>query len=381
MSRHLLVTNDFPPKVGGIQQYLWELWRRLDPTTFEILTTPYTATADFDNDQRYTIHRCREPVLLPHRAVVKRVNAAADRFDADLIVIDPAVPLGLIGPHLNRPYAVVLHGAEVTIPGRLPISKTALARVLKNATGVISAGEYALAEAQRCAGKPLRHVVIPPGVDIDRFAPIAAQGRTEIREKYGIAPEQPFVLSMSRLVPRKGMDTLIAAAGRLASEIPDLVVAIAGSGRDTTRLQRRIDQLDAPVRLLGRVPELDKVALYAAADVFAMLCRNRWGGLEQEGFGIVFLEAAASGVPQIAGRSGGADEAVVDGLTGMVVDAQSSPSQAASALHHLLHDPERRRELGAAGRQRVVESFSYDGLAQRLGTTLERWGQGDEHHG
>lgn len=371
--RHLLVTNDFPPKLGGIQQYLWELWRRLDPATFRVMTTPHRGADVFDAQQNYEIVRSREPFLLPYPWLVRRLDQAANDFGAALHVIDPAVPLGIIGPTLSKPYVVVLHGAEVTVPGRLPGSRQALARVLENATGVISAGEYALGEAERAVGRTLSNVVIPPGVDVDKFAPATKPAQRAVREKYNIAPDAPLILSVSRLVPRKGMDTLIAVASRLHRTHPDLVVCIAGAGRDSRRLQRRIDALRAPVRLLGRIDDDDKAALYGAADVFSMLCRNRWAGLEQEGFGIVFVEAAAAGTPQIAGRSGGADEAVEDQVTGLVVDGDATIEDIAATFRSLLDDPERRARMSEASRARAVSDFSYDVLAQTLETTLQGW--------
>ncbi len=373
MSRHLLVTNDYPPKVGGIQQYLWELWRRLDPDNFRVVTTPHPDAADFDAAQAHDIIRSREPVLLPYPWLTARLDRLATDFGADLHVIDPAVPLGAIGPSLQRPYAVVLHGAEVTIPGRLPGSRQILARVLDRATGVISAGEYALAEAERCVGRELRSVVVPPGVDVDRYRPITDHARGEVREKYGIPADAPFVLSLSRLVPRKGMDDLVAAAARLERRHPGLVVGIAGSGRDHARLERLVARTGAPVRLLGRVPEADKPALYGAADVFAMLCRTRWSELEQEGFGIVFLEAAAAGVPQVAGASGGAAEAVADGQTGFVVRRTDGLDATVDRLDGLLRDAELRRSMGVAARARAVSEFSYDDLAGRLAAAIEAW--------
>lgn len=371
--RHLLVTNDFPPKIGGIQQYLWELWRRLDPSSFQVHTTPYEGTDAFDADQPYDVIRSKEPFLLPYPWLTKRLDAAASSFGASLHVIDPAVPLGIVGPALELPYAVVLHGAEVTVPGRLPGSRQALARVLENATAVISAGEYALGEAERAVGRSLRNTIVPPGVDVDIYAPTSTTEQLAIRAKYGIAPEAPFIFSVSRLVPRKGMDTLITVASRLHRSHPDLVVCIAGAGRDTRRLQRRIDALRAPVRLLGRVDEADKAALYSAADVFAMLCRNRWAGLEQEGFGIVFIEAAAAGTPQIAGRSGGADEAVAAGVTGEVVDTDASIDDIVPTFAALLNDVPRRLRMAEASRERAVSEFSYDVLARRLADSLEEW--------
>jgi len=169
------------------------------------------------------------------------------------------------------------------------------------------------------------------------------------------------------------MDTLIAVAAELRREFPDLVVCIAGDGRDTARLQRRVDMLRAPVRLLGRVSEVDKAELVASADLFAMLCRNRWANLEQEGFGIVFVEAAAAGTPQIAGRSGGADEAVLDGVTGQIVDADSTITELARVFATLLNEPTKRAEMAAASRERAVAEFSYDALAERLSAGLAGW--------
>ncbi len=124
--KHLLVTNDYPPKIGGIQTLLWEWWRRLPPSAFAVLTSPYRGAAAFDAEQAYRIERVPEKVLLPHPIMVRRIDELAADFGADFVVLDPAVPLGLVGPSLRLPYDVVLHGAEVTVPGRLPGSKQAL---------------------------------------------------------------------------------------------------------------------------------------------------------------------------------------------------------------------------------------------------------------
>lgn len=371
--RHLLVTNDFPPKVGGIQQYLFELWSRLDPNTFEVHTTPYSGADDFDAKHDFVTVRSTEPVLLPYPWLAKRLDAAADAFGAELHVIDPAVPLGVIGPSLAKPYAVVLHGAEVTVPGRLPGTSQALARVLDNATAVISAGEYALGEAERAVGRPLKNVIVPPGVDVERFARTSADQQAAIRAKYDIAPDAPFIFSLSRLVPRKGMDTLVKVAARLHTQYPNLVVCIAGGGRDEKRLAQLITRTGAPVRLLGRVSEDDKAQLLSAADIFAMLCRNRWRGLEQEGFGIVFMEAAAAGTPQIAGHSGGAAEAVLDGVTGLITPEGASVGEVVELFRSLLDNPVQRTNMGRQARERAVESFSYDILANRLSTAISTW--------
>ena len=366
MRRHLLVTNDFPPKVGGIQSYLWELWRRLPAADIAVHTTPHAEALAFDSEQAFVVTRSREPVLLPTPTVVRRVRNLAERQGAELVVWDPALPVGHAARRVGRPYAVVLHGSEVTVPGRLPMARSILARVLRGASLVICAGNYPAAEAERAAGCTLPTVVVPPGVDTDRFRPLDEAERASVRRELGLPVDAPLVVSVSRLVPRKGMDTLIRSAARLGRTEPDLVVAIAGSGRDRRRLEGLVASTGAPVRLLGRVPEELLPGLYGAGDVFAMLCRSRWGGLEQEGFGIVFLEAAAAGVPQVAGESGGAAEAVAHERTGLVMGRPDAVEQVARTLSDLLGDRERRAEMGREARRRAEFEFSYDVLARRL---------------
>jgi len=370
---HLLVTNDFPPKVGGIQSYLWELWRRLDPTGFTVLTTPYDGAGAWDAEQPFRVVRTRERVLWPTPSLARRIDVLAAEVGAGLIVLDPALPVGLVGPRLDRPYGLVLHGAEITVPGRLPGARSLLGHVLRGASEVIAAGGYAAAEAERAAGRRLPVTQVPPGVDPERFRPLDPEQRAKARVLFDLPADGRVIVSLSRLVPRKGMDVLIEAAARLAPGRPDLIVAIGGAGRDRSRLDRLIARTGAPVRMLGRVPEPDLAALYGCADVYAMLCRNRWAGLEQEGFGIVFLEAAACGVPQVAGASGGAAEAVVDGATGFVVTEPGDAGTVTAALARLLDDPDRRAEMGAAARRRAEAEFSYDVLAERLAGELDRW--------
>ena len=371
--KHLLVTNDFPPKIGGIQSLLWEWWRRLPPDSFAVLTSPYEGTAEFDASQPFHIERTKESVLLPHPWMVKRVNEMAKRVGADLIVLDPAVPLGIIGPHLDLPYDVVLHGAEVTVPGRIPGSKQVLGRVLRHARHVVAAGGYPAAEAVHAAGRELPMTIVPPGVDGERFVPLNAQDRSQARRDFGFTDETELIVGISRLVPRKGFDTAIRAVAKLKSSRPNLVLAIAGSGRDRERLEKLARELDAPVKFLGRVAHDDLPRLYGCADIYTMLCRNRWGGLEQEGFGIVFVEAAACGVPQIAGSSGGAAEAVAHGETGFVVAESEDVEAVAGYMETLLNDPDLRRRMGVASRERAITEFSYEMLAERLGNVFGVW--------
>jgi phosphatidylinositol alpha-1,6-mannosyltransferase len=374
LTRHLLVTNDFPPKIGGIQSYLWELWRRLPSEDVTVLTTPHVDSDLFDRDQEFRIVRTREPFLLPNPILARRIRRLARDVDARLVVIDPAVPLGIVGPRLGLPYAAVLHGAEVSVPGRLPGTRPLLARVLREASLLIAAGSYPESEARHAESNLPPVVQVPPGVDVTRFVPLPPIERASARARLGLPVAGPLVVSVSRLVPRKGMDTLIEACALVGASghHPGLVVAIAGAGRDKVRLERLIDKLGAPVHLLGRVPGVDLPSLYACADVFALCCRSRWGGLEQEGFGIVFLEAAAAGVPAVAGASGGAAEAVTDGETGIVVHDPSDAAAVASAIETLLSDPALAARQGQAARSRAETEYSYDALAARLADALEK---------
>jgi phosphatidyl-myo-inositol dimannoside synthase len=371
--RHLLVTNDFPPKIGGIQSYLWELWRRLPPDDVVVLTTPHSGAAAFDRAQPFRIERSRQPVLLPSPLITRHIARLVAEADIGAVVLDPVLPLGLVGPSLGVPYGVVLHGAEIGVPGRLPVARQLLSRVISGASLVVAAGSYPESEARRAVGDgslfpPV--IQVPPGVDTARFHPLASIDKAAARTHFGLPAGGRLVVSVSRLVPRKGMDTLIRAAAKLRPKHPDLTVAIAGTGRDRLRLAQIVRRTGAPVRLLGYTAEADLPLLYGCADLFAMCCRTRWAGLEQEGFGIVFLEAAACGVPSVAGDSGGAAEAVEDGETGIVVSDPDDPDAVATAIGSLLDDPGLASRQGQAARRRAERAFSYDLLAERLGEAL-----------
>ena len=368
--RSLLVTNDFPPKLGGIQSYLWELWRRLPPDEVAVLTTPQAGDTAFDAAQAFPIVRTRQRVLLPTPLLARQIEDHARRFDAGLVVLDPALPLGALALRLSRPYGVVLHGAEVTVSGRLPGTRALLGAVLRGARTVVAAGRYPAAEGERAAGRPLPTTVVPPGVDPAAFRPLEPGERSAARADFGLPDEALVVLGLSRLVPRKGFDVLLRAAGRLAPARARLLVAIGGAGRDRARLERVARAARAPARFLGRVPDADLPRLFGCADVFAAPCRDRWLGLEQEGFGIVFLEAAAAGTPAVAGRSGGSHEAVDHGVTGLVVDRPHDTGAVAEALAALLDDSDGRAAMGAAARRRVEAELGYDLLAPRLRAAL-----------
>ena len=393
--RHILLTNDFPPKVGGIQSYLWELWRRLPPDDVTVYTASYPAATWWDRQQAFRVVRARQPVLLPEPHLAHQVRELAERTGSEAVVIDPALPLGLIGPSLGLPYGVVLHGAEVTMPGRLPVTQQLLSRAVKHASLVIAAGSYPEAEARRALGQRRSDkggafpttVQVPPGVDTGRFRPLPPIDKASARARLGLPRAGPLVISVSRLVPRKGMDTLIEAASTISDRFPGLCVAIAGAGRDRHRLERLAGHAKVKVEFVGKLPDADLADFYACADVFALCCRSRWWGLEEEGFGIVLVEAAAAGLPCVTVDSGGAGEAVRDGETGVVVkmgDAgrpiagrrlqashRADVGPVADALASLLSRPALARRMGEAGRHRAEAELSYDALAQRLGAAID----------
>jgi phosphatidylinositol alpha-1,6-mannosyltransferase len=269
------------------------------------------------------------------------------------------------------PYGVVVHGAEVTVPGRIPFVASTLRYVLRNAAVAVCAGSYPESEVRRIAAENAPPIIqVTPGVDTRRFAPLDPSRRAEVRQSLGFAEGAFLISSYSRLVPRKGMDTLIRAAAKLQSQYPQLLVAIGGSGRDEKRLRTLAARLKAPVTFLGRVPDEDLSDWLGASDLMVMDCRSRWFGLEQEGFGIVFVEAAATGVAQIAGRSGGSHEAVMNGVTGYVVGNSRSADLLAKAIRSLMVDDDRRREFGRASRATAIRRFDWDTLAARLSREL-----------
>lgn len=371
--KHLLVTNDYPPKIGGIQNYLWELWKRLPSESFAVLTRPYradlAAQKEFDENEKYQIYRSRQSLLLPTSKQGKEIKSVAKEIGAELIIYDPAIPLGHLGPKLGIPYGLVFHGAEVTMPAQLPFLKKQLKETIEGAELIITASQWAMGEAEKIVSKLPPCHYIPPGVDTSRFTPLKSTQRQKLRASYQIDPETFLIVCVSRLVPRKGMDVLIKAVAELSAR--NLKLLIAGTGRDKKRLQNLIERTNAPAHLIGRVSEAELPEMYGMGDIFVMPCRTRWNGLEQEGFGIVFMEAASCEVASIAGKSGGAQEAVVKGETGLVLDDPTSVKGLINAIKDLMGDPKKRSDMGKAGRERAVKEFEYDLLSEKLAKILK----------
>jgi phosphatidylinositol alpha-1,6-mannosyltransferase len=380
MDKTLIVTNDFPPRHGGIQAFLHNIALRLDPAQLVVYASTWRrdeegieATALFDAEQPFTVVRDRTTMLLPTPRVTRCATALLREHGCSSVWFGAAAPLGLMAPALRRAGArrlvATTHGHEAGW-AQLPGSRQLLRRIGEGTDTITHLGEYtrsriAAALTPRAAA---RMVQLPPGVDEKTFHP--ASGGDEIRAGLGLT-DRPVVVCVSRLVPRKGQDTLIQAMPRILRAVPEAVLLIVGDGpyrRDLERLAAETG-VAASVRFTGAVPWEELPAHYGAGDVFAMPCRTRRGGLDIEGLGIVYLEASATGLPVVAGDSGGAPDAVLDGETGWVVRGGSA-EETAERIVTLLRDPGLRRRMGERGRAWVEERWRWDALADRLTTLL-----------
>lgn len=376
MHKTLIVTNDFPPRPGGIQAFLHNMALRLDPERLVVYASTWKrtregveATAAFDAEQPFTVVRDRTTMLLPTPRVTRRAVGLLREHGCTSVWFGAAAPLGLMAPALRRAGAervvATTHGHEAGW-AQLPAARQLLRRIGQSTDTMTYLGAYTRTRiaAALTPEAASRMVQLPPGVDEKTFHP--GSGGDEVRARLGLT-DRPVVVCVSRLVPRKGQDTLIRAMPAILAAEPDAVLLIVGGGpyeKDLRDLARQTGVADS-VRFTGSVPWEELPAHYGAGDVFAMPCRTRRGGLDVEGLGIVYLEASATGLPVVAGDSGGAPDAVLDGETGWVVPG-GSPDQAADRIVTLLGDAELRRRMGERGRRWVEEKWRWDLLAEEL---------------
>jgi phosphatidylinositol alpha-1,6-mannosyltransferase len=376
MSRVLLVTNDFPPRPGGIQAYLEAFAGQLAPTgahTLTVYAPRWSGAEDYDRAAGYEIVRHPTTLMLPEPSVANRMRALIAGHDVDTVWFGAAAPLALLAPTARRAGAARVlastHGHEVGW-SMLPVARTALRRIGSDTDVVTYISQYTRRRFASAFGPHAALEHLPPGVDAERFAPDPA-ARAELRARYGLG-ERPLVVCVSRLVPRKGQDMLIRALPAVRRRVAGATLVIVGGGPHRAALQRLAGEhgVTDHVVFTGGVPAAELPAHHAMADVFAMPCRTRGAGLDVEGLGIVYLEASASGVPVVAGRSGGAPETVRDGETGAVVDGRDVTA-IASAVGDLLADPDRAAAMGAAGREWVLDNWQWHTRAARLGELLQ----------
>ena len=369
MGKTLVVTNDFPPRRGGIQSFVHELACGLSAGSVVVYAPSWEGAAGFDARQPMPVIRHPTSLMLPVPSVTRRAVAALREHDCDRVVFGAAAPLGLLAPALRRAGAerivAITHGHEAGWAA-LPAARGLLHRIGDAVDVVTYLGEYFRVRLARAlsADAAARMVRLAPGVDVTAFHPGA--GGAAVRRRLGL-DGRPVVLCVSRLVPRKGQDTLLRAWPAVLSAAPDARLLLVGSGPFGKKLRQVAERLRVTdsVHFAGAVPGRDLPAHYDAADVFAMPCRTRRGGLDVEGLGIVYLEASATGLPVIGGDSGGAPDAIRDGESGYVVPGRSVTA-VADRIIGLLTDPDRARAMGEKGLAWVQQEWRWDLVAGRL---------------
>ncbi len=372
LPRTLLVTNDYPPGVGGIQRTLESLVRRFPPDRVAVLCPEADGAAGLDAVVPYRTFRQPERFLWPTPDVGRRVREAIRSFEAEVVLFGAVYPLALLGPSIaeaGTPYLAAAHGFEYWLsiaPGAHALVRLATSRASRVP---VMCSRFIARVVRTAVPGPVPVSVMYPGADLEAFRPDLPY--TDLTESHGVAG-RPLVVCVSRLVARKGQDVLIRAMPRIRRRVPDAALLIVGDGPYRGRLERLAT--DAPagsVVFAGQVGEDDLPRYYRAGDVFAMPCRTRMAGLEVEGWGNVFIEAAACGRPVVVGDSGGARESLVPGETGLLVNG-SKVSEVAEAVGSLLADPARADEMGRAGRDRAERGFAWSRPAEDLATWLRQ---------
>jgi phosphatidylinositol alpha-1,6-mannosyltransferase len=369
MPKVLIVTNDFPPRAGGIQSFVHALAVRLPEGSVTVYAPAWEGAAGFDAAQPFPVERHPTSLMLPVPSVARRAARLLERHGCDTVLFGAAAPLGLLAPSLRRAGArrqvAITHGHEAGW-AVLPGARSLLRRIGDSVDTVTYLGEYTRVRLARALSPAAaaRMIRLAPGVDSDAFRPGA--GGAAVRERLELAG-RPVVVCVSRLVPRKGQDTLIRAWPQVRAAVPDAALLLVGGGPYAGRLQRLAGRLGVTgsVIFTGPVPWPELPSYYDAGDVFAMPCRTRRHGLDVEGLGIVYLEASATGLPVIGGDSGNAPDAIRDGETGYVV-AGRSPADVADRLVYLLTDPVGARAMGEKGLAWVDQEWRWDLVARRL---------------
>ncbi|MFJ1537306.1 glycosyltransferase family 4 protein [Micromonospora chalcea] len=372
MSRTLLITNDFPPRPGGIQSFVYNLAVRQPPGSVVVYASSWRGAEKFDADQPFEVVRERTRVLLPTPLIARRAARLARAYGCDTVWFGAAAPLGLLAAGLRRRSGIrravaLTHGHEVGWAA-LPGARSALRRIGRGMDVTTYLGEYTRTRLARVLDGLTELRRLAPGVDVDTYHPDV--DGMKVRERLGLA-DRPVVVCVSRLVPRKGQDMLIRALPEIRRRVPGAALLVVGGGpyRSTLEKLARQSGLEQDVVFTGSVPSADLPAHYAAGDVYAMPCRTRNRGLDVEGLGIVYLEAGAAGLPVVAGDSGGAPDAVRDGETGYVVGGRDV-AQLADRVATLLADRDLARQFGAAGRAWVEREWRWETQAQRMAALL-----------
>lgn len=363
----LVVTNDFAPKVGGINHYVAELMRRFPTGEVTVFASQWPGAEAHDASYPHPVVRWPSRSMYPTGPVRDRVEELVRSERPDVVLFGAAVPLAMMGRSVERrtgvPYAAFTHGVEVWA-GQVPGTRGVLSSIARNALLLMGVSRWTIDQLRGVVGPGPRLDLVPPGIDRTHFHEGVSD--EEVRERLRLG-DVPVISCVARLTLRKGQDKVIRAMPWILREFPDARFLVVGSGPDLERLQALAQRKRVADRVIfaGEVGWDVLPQYFKAGDVFAMPCRTRKLGLEVEGFGLAFLEASAVGRPAVAGDSGGAPEAVVHGETGLVVDG-NEVDEVAEAIIELLGDPEQAAKLGAAGADRVHRDFTWEALSSRL---------------
>lgn len=369
MTRTLVVTNDFPPRAGGIQSFVHAIVSRLPDVV--VYAPRWAGAAEFDAAQPFEVVRHRTSLMLPTPVVARRAAALLRERGCTAVWFGAAAPLALLAPTLRKAGArrivATTHGHEAGW-AQLPVARQLLRKIASDVDVLTYLGEYTKGRLARAVASSANLQRLAPAVDARHFRPGA--GGDTVHRRLDLVGRR-VVVCVSRLVPRKGQDVLIKAMPAIVRAVPDAMLLVVGDGPYRADLDRLVDEVGVrrAVRFTGGVPWAELPAYFDAGDVFAMPCRTRRKGLDVEGLGIVYLEASAAGIPVVAGKSGGAPDAVLDGQTGFVVDGENVDA-VAGAIVGLLLDLDRARAMGEAGRAWVERDWTWDATAASLAEML-----------
>jgi phosphatidyl-myo-inositol dimannoside synthase len=384
----LIVTNDFPPRRGGIQSFVHALAAGQPAGAVVVYAPAWEGAAEFDARQPFPVVRHPTSLMLPVPSVARRAARILREHGCDTVLFGAAAPLGLLTPALRRAGArrvvAITHGHEAGWAA-LPVARLLLRRIGDQVDVLTYLGEYFRARLARVlpADAAARMARLAPGVDNVAFRPGA--GGAAVRQRLGLGA-RPVVVCVSRMVPRKGQDTLIRAWPRVLEQMRSLnvtpaavngrpdggpVLLLVGDGPYRAKLTRLAGRqgVAGSVLFTGPVPAAELPGYYDAGDVFAMPCRTRRAGLDVEGLGIVYLEASASGLPVVGGDSGGAPDAILGGETGYVVPGRDVAA-VADRIVKLLADPAGARAMGEKGVAWVDREWRWDLVAERFAALL-----------
>ena len=373
----LFVTNDFGPRAGGIETFVIGLIERRAFGSTIVYTSAQDDSHEYDlrwkRDYGVTVIRDRSKILLPTPRVARNLKRVIKQEGVRVAAFGAAAPLALLSASMKsagvRKTVALTHGHEVWWAMIFPFN-CAIRRMGATVDSLTYLGEFTQKAISRSLSKRAvkQMVKIAPGIDVEHFSP---QDSSELRRELDI-DDKKVIVSVGRLVHRKGQDHLIESMPEILVKVPDAHLLIVGQGPYLEHLAKlvAINKVENHVSFIGRVQYSELPRFICAGDIFAMPSRSRFAGLEVEGLGIVYLEASACGLPVVAGNSGGAPDAVVEGVTGLVVDGTKN-TQIAAAIITLLTNPQKSEEMGKAGREWIKENWRWEIWSNRFNKLLQ----------